>query len=153
MLGNKPGRDDTFIKREFNVHLHSISNNGYQFSTSTRCRSFILRDMTVTHGIATVNRRLRSLFRQPWVANGRIGDVIGRLWLRIVGVCQDFFTLRFVMRDIRKMYRRIRYFLILTGVINQRIRDGFKRVWIRSKPYEEKVKDPPKRRVSPKAEC
>jgi len=107
---------------------------------------FIHRDVAANLAIATGNRGIRSLFGRLRVANGGIGDVIGQLWLRFGSVCQGLFTLRLVMQGIRKMHRRLRYFLIRGGVVNQRVGDGLKRVRVRFKPYEEKVKKKLKRR-------
>jgi len=97
--------------------------------------------MTGIGQLAIANHRLRSLFGQLRVANGRIGHVIGHLWLHFGGLCQGLFTLRFVKHGIGKMYRRIRNFLIRIGVRIQRDGDGLKRLRIRFKPHEEKVKE------------
>jgi len=102
---------------------------------------FIHRYATHNFGIATVNRRIRSVFGQLRVANGRIGEAIGQLWLRLGGVCHDLFTLRVVKHGVWKVYRGIRYFLIRVGVVTFAVAVCLKRVWNRSKPMWNKVKE------------
>jgi len=102
---------------------------------------FIHHYATHNFPVATGNRRLWLVLGQLRVVNRRIGDAIGQLWLRFGGMCQDFVTLRVVKHGIRKVQRRIRYFLIRVRVVNQRDWDGIKRVWNRSKPMWNKVKE------------
>jgi len=103
--------------------------------------SFSHRYATHNFRIATVNRRIRSVFVPLWVEHGRIGDAIGQLWLRFGGVCQELLTLRLAVYDIGKAYRGIRYFLIRLGVATFAVAVGLKRIWNRSKPLWNKVKE------------
>jgi len=61
---------------------------------------FIRRYVTHNFRVATFNRRVCSVFGQLRVANVRIGDVIGRLWSRFGGVCQELFALRVVKHGV-----------------------------------------------------
>jgi len=71
-----------------------------KISGTLRYTFFIHLNATRNYLLATVNRRIRTAFRQLRVAKGCIGDAIGQLWPRIGGVCHDLFTLRVVKHGI-----------------------------------------------------
>jgi len=60
----------------------------------------IRRYATYNFRVATFNRRIRTALGQLRVANVRIGDAIGPLWLRFGGVCRYLVTLRVVKHGI-----------------------------------------------------
>ena len=62
------------------------------------------------------------------VANRRIADVIGQLWLGFGGVCQVLFTLWLVMHSVGKMFQRVSNLFSPAGYVLLGVRDVFKRI-------------------------
>jgi len=108
----------------------------------------------------TANRRL-------WVANRRYAAAFGRLAADNQKLGEDilpyspaFWSVRVCNRrvgqehqGIAEDYQREAEKVFRLGIAVLGLAVGLQRDRVRCKPYEEKVKEPPKRRVSPKAEC